>query len=192
MFCFFCCSLIGGHLYGYTNSTTNVYSSLSRCCGVGFCGQSLRLLCFVVTSSSICTEQLLLLLLPTLSFWCKALIAGFYNHASPHVLQTLCCIIAITNASSVYIVSGLKIMIIEIMRSVHGVLQMNTAQDAITWHQFEQSINTYGSITWEAEDPSMSVDFRELTISINNTCLITEIFKRPQNLYLYLFHQSSL
>ena len=62
----------------------------------------------------------------------------------------------------------------------------NPIADSTNWHRFKQAMNTFGSLTWEVEDRSTSVNFMDLTISIEHSRLTTKIFEKAQNLYLYL------
>ena len=45
---------------------------------------------------------------------------------------------------------------------------------------------SFGILTWKVEDRSDSVDFMDITISIENTRLVTKIYEKPENPYLYL------
>ncbi|KAL7475648.1 hypothetical protein ACHAW6_001558 [Cyclotella cf. meneghiniana] len=46
-------------------------------------------------------------------------------------------------------------------------------------------------LQWAFEDPVYSINFMDLTISIVNGQLYTTLYKKPQNLYLYLPPHSS-
>ena len=58
-------------------------------------------------------------------------------------------------------------------------------EDAQQWALF-QDVMTFGKLTWEVEPRSSSIGFMDLTISIKDTRLVTKIYEKPQNLYLYL------
>ena len=44
----------------------------------------------------------------------------------------------------------------------------------------------YGSLTWNSEPFSSSVNFLDLTITLNNGHITTSTFQKPMNLYIYI------
>jgi hypothetical protein len=58
------------------------------------------------------------------------------------------------------------------------------------WTAFQNSMS-YGKLTWIFSDLSTSVDFLDLTISILDNRIVTKIYEKPLNLYLYLPPQSA-
>ena len=55
------------------------------------------------------------------------------------------------------------------------------------WIQFQDQINSYGKLKWEASHLSKSVNFLDLTISIALDLTIeTKVIEKALNLYLYL------
>jgi hypothetical protein len=63
---------------------------------------------------------------------------------------------------------------------------------AALWSQFTSDMNTFGSLTWEAEPLSHSVNFLDLTIEITPCGDIkTKTFQKTMNLYLYLCPSSA-
>jgi hypothetical protein len=53
------------------------------------------------------------------------------------------------------------------------------------WTAFKNSMS-YGKLNWIFSDLSTSVNFLDLTISISENRIITKIYEKPLNLYLYL------
>ena len=57
--------------------------------------------------------------------------------------------------------------------------------DNILWNQFLQD-TTFGKLQWEATTRTTSIDFLDLTISIIGTSIVTTLYEKALNLYLYL------
>jgi hypothetical protein len=57
--------------------------------------------------------------------------------------------------------------------------------DDILWTQYLQD-TTFGKLRWEATPRTKSIDFLDLTITIQNTRIVTTLFEKALNLYLYL------
>jgi hypothetical protein len=63
---------------------------------------------------------------------------------------------------------------------------------AALWTKFTSDMNKFGSLTWEAEPLSRSVNFLDLTIEIkHNGEIKTKTFQKTMNLYLYLCPSSA-
>ena len=58
--------------------------------------------------------------------------------------------------------------------------------DTTAWLDFKRDLNHFGILTWEINEPSLLVDFLDLTISIKNGRVETRTFQKELNLYLYL------
>ena len=57
----------------------------------------------------------------------------------------------------------------------------------IEWNKFQNTMNVFPGLTWESIQLSTSVDFMDMTVSINNLNHIeTTLFKKNLNLYLYI------
>lgn len=54
------------------------------------------------------------------------------------------------------------------------------------WQQFQDDTNNFGILTWEFEKPSLSVDFLDLTISIEANHITTKTYQKSMNLYQYI------
>ena len=54
------------------------------------------------------------------------------------------------------------------------------------WTNFQNDMHTYHGIKWEFKPLSPSVDFLDITISIDNGCISTTLFEKALNLYLYI------
>ncbi|KAL7531484.1 hypothetical protein ACHAWF_003785 [Thalassiosira exigua] len=59
------------------------------------------------------------------------------------------------------------------------------------WLNFKAETNNFGILSWEFEEPSTSVDFLDLTISIEDRQVRTKTFQKSINLYQYLPPQSA-
>jgi hypothetical protein len=75
-----------------------------------------------------------------------------------------------------------------IWRSSH-----NPTEDTHQWNEFKIAMDQFGTLTWKVEDRTDTVDFMDLTISIehSNKRLITKIFEKKENPYLYLSPSSA-
>ena len=61
------------------------------------------------------------------------------------------------------------------------------AGNAAAWESFKRDVNKFGILTWEIDEPSTSVDFLDLTISITQDGrLTTKTFQKAMNLYQYI------
>ena len=62
-----------------------------------------------------------------------------------------------------------------------------TAHDA-TWERFKSALNDdWFELEWEVSDLSESVDFMDMTISIDaHRCITTTLYEKPSNLHLYI------
>jgi len=54
------------------------------------------------------------------------------------------------------------------------------------WVEFQNDTNNFGILTWDFEEPSLSVDFLDLTISIEANTIVTTTFQKALNLYQYI------
>ena len=59
-------------------------------------------------------------------------------------------------------------------------------EDILQWELFKTAMDNFGSLTWKVESRSTAVNFMDLSISIKNNRLVTKIYEKPENLYLYL------
>ena len=68
---------------------------------------------------------------------------------------------------------------------IHGVWTGNTTTD---WKAFQDDVNTFGILTWDIVDvtPSTSVNFLDLTLTIEGDRIVTKTFQKKMNLYLYI------
>ena len=71
-------------------------------------------------------------------------------------------------------------------RFVDDICGIWLLDDTSAWSDFCDDVNDFGVLTWKINEPSYSVDFLDLTISINNGKLETKTFQKALNLYLYL------
>ena len=58
--------------------------------------------------------------------------------------------------------------------------------DSTTWTNFKADVNDFGILTWEIEEPGMSVNFLDMTLTINGSKIDSRTYQKPMNLYLYL------
>ena len=59
------------------------------------------------------------------------------------------------------------------------------------WPKFCADVSDYGILTWKIEEPSTTVDFLDLTLTINNGRITSRTFQKKMNLYLYLLLAST-
>ena len=57
--------------------------------------------------------------------------------------------------------------------------------------QFGNMINDYGILKREVEEPSTSVNYLDLTVSIENGALVTKTYKKSSSLYQYIIFNSA-
>ena len=63
----------------------------------------------------------------------------------------------------------------------------NQERDALEWNEFKDKMNAFPGLTWEFSERSKSIDFMDMTISINNSNKIeTTLFEKRLNLHLYI------
>ena len=61
----------------------------------------------------------------------------------------------------------------------------NSQLDALEWNAFKNKMNKFSGLTWEFSEPSTSVDFMDMTITINKLNKIeTTLFEKRLNLHL--------
>ena len=67
----------------------------------------------------------------------------------------------------------------------------NPQLDALEWNAFKNKMNEFPGLTWEFSEPSTSVDFMDMTITINKSNKIeTTLFEKRLNLHLYIPHSA--
>ena len=59
------------------------------------------------------------------------------------------------------------------------------------WISLKKDTNNFGILTWEFEEPTPSVTFLDLTISINNNYITTQTYQKDLNLYQYITPRSN-
>ena len=65
----------------------------------------------------------------------------------------------------------------------------NPQLDAVDWNEFKQKMNAFPGLTWEFSEQSKTVDFMDMTITINNSNIMeTTLFEKRLNLHLYIPH----
>ena len=63
----------------------------------------------------------------------------------------------------------------------------NPQLNALEWNAFKNKMNAFPGLTWEFSEPSTTVDFMDMTITINKSNKIeTTLFKKRLNLHLYI------
>jgi hypothetical protein len=62
---------------------------------------------------------------------------------------------------------------------------------SITWEGFSTSLNSFGLLRWDIDEPSSSIDYLDLTITIKDRRIITRTYQKEMNLYQYLPPHSS-
>ena len=70
---------------------------------------------------------------------------------------------------------------------IFGIWDPTSPNDDLRWTTFTQDLNLCGKLRWEASDRSKSINFLDLTITIeDNHHLSTRLYEKVDNLYLYL------
>ena len=59
------------------------------------------------------------------------------------------------------------------------------------WEEFKRDISSFGKLTWTFVEPSSSVDFLDLTVTIEQGRIVTKTFQKALNLYQYISPQSN-
>ena len=54
------------------------------------------------------------------------------------------------------------------------------------WQDFQKETNNFGILSWEFEELSESVNFLDLTITIEHNRITTRTFQKALNLYQYI------
>ena len=77
---------------------------------------------------------------------------------------------------------------------IHFLIILYGGDDGFTpeeWIQFGNMINDYGILKREVEEPSTSVNYLDLTVSIENGALVTKTYKKSSSLYQYIIFNSA-
>jgi hypothetical protein len=68
---------------------------------------------------------------------------------------------------------------------IFGIWIPSTAgNNAETWESFKNQLNSWGSLKWVIEEPSLNTNFLDLTLSISESKILTKTFQKDMNLYL--------
>ena len=63
----------------------------------------------------------------------------------------------------------------------------NPERDAMEWNEFRDKMNAFPGLTWEFSERFKSINFMDMTISINSSNKIeTTLFEKRLNLHLYI------
>ena len=63
----------------------------------------------------------------------------------------------------------------------------NHEQDTLEWDHFKNEMNAFPGLTWEFSERAKTIDFMDMTISINKSNNIeTTLFEKRLNLHLYI------
>ena len=65
------------------------------------------------------------------------------------------------------------------------------AIDAARWAAFGRSMNYFHGLEWEISERTTSLDYMDLQISIVNNKIITDLYEKDLNLYLYILPHSA-
>ena len=65
----------------------------------------------------------------------------------------------------------------------------NPQLDTLEWNAFKNKMNAFPGLTWELSEPSTTIDFMDMTVTINKSNKIeTTLFEKRLNLHLYIPH----
>jgi len=67
---------------------------------------------------------------------------------------------------------------------IFGIWVPNHTTPENTWATFKNSLNSWGSLEWTTEEPSLHTHFIDLKISVQNQKIITSTYQKEMNLYL--------
>ena len=59
------------------------------------------------------------------------------------------------------------------------------------WEKFKYDIDDFWILKWNVEDPSLSADFLDLTLTIENGTIVSNTYQKPLNLYQYICPNSA-
>ena len=76
-------------------------------------------------------------------------------------------------------------------RFIDDIFGIWIGNDNASWEEFKSDTNNFGILTWEFEELSQSVNFLDLTITIESNKIITKTYQKALNLYQYLGPQSA-
>ena len=63
----------------------------------------------------------------------------------------------------------------------------NSQLDTLEWNTFKNKMNKFPGLTWEFSEPSTTIDFMDMAITINKSNKIeTTLFEKRLNLHLYI------
>ena len=54
------------------------------------------------------------------------------------------------------------------------------------WEQFQADMNGWHGLNWDCEEPNTTVNFMDMTIRIVDGKLVTSLYEKDMNLYLYI------
>jgi hypothetical protein len=79
-----------------------------------------------------------------------------------------------------------------IKRYIDDLIGIWIARDpSITLEGFSASLNSFRLLRWDIDEPSSSIDYLDLTITIKDRRIITRTYQKEMNLYQYLPPHSS-
>ena len=65
------------------------------------------------------------------------------------------------------------------------------SNEPTAWEDFKATTNNFGILEWEFEEPALSCDFLDLTITIENGTITTKTYQKALNLYQYIMPHSN-
>ena len=71
-------------------------------------------------------------------------------------------------------------------RFIDDIFAIWLIEDGTSWTDFKHDINDFGVLTWETEEPSTSVNFLDMTLTIVEDRIEFRTYQKDMNLYLYL------
>jgi len=69
---------------------------------------------------------------------------------------------------------------------VIGIWMPSERNNSETWTKFKDTLCNWGQLKWTVEEPTSSINFLDLNISIIGSSIHTSTFQKPLNLYLYI------
>ena len=59
------------------------------------------------------------------------------------------------------------------------------------WNDFKKDLNSHGMLKWTVQESSMSANYLDLTVTIENGNVVTKTYQKPTNLYQYITPNSA-
>lgn len=76
-------------------------------------------------------------------------------------------------------------------QSNQPLLSSEEITDLRSWIAFQAAVNNFGKLRWTFSDRSTTIDYLDITLSLNASTIETNLYEKALNLYLYLPRHSA-